>query len=199
MAVLGSCSLRGLLKQAKLWRSRRFCKTGDSRSMFSVYLFDFIRQSLTCRICRPSESGAADHEDASPPECHQHAPLLLFERREGMSGTNFLFVGCFESPNVYFLPLLKAEEIFLNLVLEYMPDNVYQFTRSFFRNRVELPCIYVKVRLSCQVCSRVGNCRSSHVCFWGHCVRCSFSSCSGLACTYIRKASATAISSPRIC
>jgi glycogen synthase kinase 3 beta len=40
----------------------------------------------------------------------------------------------------------KKEEIYLNLVLEFVPETVYQVTRSFARRKEHVPALHVKVR-----------------------------------------------------
>lgn len=40
----------------------------------------------------------------------------------------------------------KKEEIYLNLVLEFVPETVYQVTRSFARRKESVPMLHVKVR-----------------------------------------------------
>jgi serine/threonine protein kinase len=40
----------------------------------------------------------------------------------------------------------KEEEVFLNLVLEFVPETVYRVTRSYTRNRELPPLLVVKVR-----------------------------------------------------
>lgn len=39
----------------------------------------------------------------------------------------------------------KADEVYLNLVLEYVPDTVYRFYRSYVRARQEVPLLFVKL------------------------------------------------------
>ena len=39
----------------------------------------------------------------------------------------------------------KPEELYLNLVLEYVPDTVYRFTRHFTKNKEFMPIIFVKL------------------------------------------------------
>ena len=40
----------------------------------------------------------------------------------------------------------KPDEVYLNLVLEYVPDTVYRFCKQFTKNKEYMPLIYVKVR-----------------------------------------------------
>eukprot|EP01059_Diplonema_ambulator_P015816 TRINITY_DN27024_c0_g1_i1.p1 TRINITY_DN27024_c0_g1~~TRINITY_DN27024_c0_g1_i1.p1 ORF type:complete len:365 (+),score=49.95 TRINITY_DN27024_c0_g1_i1:53-1147(+) len=39
----------------------------------------------------------------------------------------------------------KPEELYLNLVLEYVPDTVYRFTRHFTKNKEFMPIVFVKL------------------------------------------------------
>jgi hypothetical protein len=47
--------------------------------------------------------------------------------------------------------LVQSEEIYLHLVLEYLPETVYRITRSYTKAKQHMPMIYVKV---CHATSR---------------------------------------------
>lgn len=40
---------------------------------------------------------------------------------------------------------LQKDEVFLNLVLEYMPETVYRFARFYSKNRLNMPLGFIKV------------------------------------------------------
>ena len=41
----------------------------------------------------------------------------------------------------------NQEEVFLNLVLDFVPENLHDFNRSFMKQRGEpMPMLYIKVR-----------------------------------------------------
>ena len=41
--------------------------------------------------------------------------------------------------------LLQKDEVYLNLVLEYIPETVYRVSRHYSKNKLPLPLIYIKV------------------------------------------------------
>lgn len=42
-------------------------------------------------------------------------------------------------------PLLQKDEVYLNLVLDYVPETVYRVARHFNKAKATIPIIYVKV------------------------------------------------------
>lgn len=44
-----------------------------------------------------------------------------------------------------FLCSLQKDELYLNLVLEYVPETVYRVARHFTKAKLTIPIIYVKV------------------------------------------------------
>lgn len=47
-----------------------------------------------------------------------------------------------------FLVVLQKDEVYLNLVLDYVPETVYRVSRHYSRAKQILPMIYVKVQRS---------------------------------------------------
>lgn len=47
--------------------------------------------------------------------------------------------------NLLFFPLQK-DEVYLNLVLDFVPETVYRVARHFNKAKATIPIIYVKVR-----------------------------------------------------
>jgi len=57
--------------------------------------------------------------------------------------------------------LLQKDEVYLNLVLEYVPETVYRVARNYSKNKQTLPPILIKVTdLPSQ------NCGFSYFCSW---------------------------------
>ena len=44
----------------------------------------------------------------------------------------------------------QKEEVFLNLVLEYVPETVYRVARHYSKNKQTIPILYVKVSVKCK-------------------------------------------------
>jgi glycogen synthase kinase 3 beta len=56
----------------------------------------------------------------------------------------FLFFDCFVSLFSHLL-VLQVEEVYLNLVLEYVPDTVYRVARQYSKVKQPIPLTYVKL------------------------------------------------------
>lgn len=51
-----------------------------------------------------------------------------------------------EKVKIYFKKLnIKNDEVFLNLVLEFIPDTVYRVSRHYSKLKQSVPMVYVKV------------------------------------------------------
>lgn len=46
------------------------------------------------------------------------------------------------------LSFVKTDELFLNLVLEYIPETVYRVARNYAKQKQSMPILLVKVRAS---------------------------------------------------
>ena len=54
---------------------------------------------------------------------------------------------------MWILIFLQKDEVYLNLVLEYVPETVYRVARHYSRNKQTIPMIYIKVSFAkCNVC-----------------------------------------------
>ena len=42
--------------------------------------------------------------------------------------------------------LLQKDEVYLNLVLEYIPETVYRVARHYSKSKQTIPILYIKVR-----------------------------------------------------
>lgn len=114
----------------------------------------------------PPEPGAADHAQAGPLQHRQAEILLLLQWGEGVlgrgGGSSYTPVSpLFPSPLPGFPPhlrifsyhashpllhtALQKDELYLNLVLEYVPETVYRVARHFTKAKLTIPIIYVKV------------------------------------------------------
>jgi len=51
-----------------------------------------------------------------------------------------------------FIP--QKDEVYLNLVLEYVPETVYRVSRHFSKAKANIPIFYVKVKLTEQTFSK---------------------------------------------
>lgn len=49
---------------------------------------------------------------------------------------------------LFFPSLQQKDEVYLNLVLDYVPETVYRVARHYSRAKQTLPMVYVKVRMS---------------------------------------------------
>lgn len=60
---------------------------------------------------------------------------------------HFNCTSCFKSnADLFFFSLLfQKDEVYLNLVLDYVPETVYRVARHYSRAKQTLPMIYVKV------------------------------------------------------
>ena len=56
----------------------------------------------------------------------------------------FQLIICFHFPS-HFVFVSQKEEVFLNLVLEYVPETVYRVARHYSKNKQTIPILYVKV------------------------------------------------------
>jgi len=43
------------------------------------------------------------------------------------------------------LTTFQKDEVFLNLVLEYVPENLYRVARHYSKNKQTIPMLYIKV------------------------------------------------------
>lgn len=59
---------------------------------------------------------------------------------------SFCFSGSYGGSIVLFIP--QKDEVYLNLVLDYVPETVYRVARHFSKAKTIIPIIYVKVKLS---------------------------------------------------
>ena len=48
---------------------------------------------------------------------------------------------------------LQKDEVYLNLVLDYVPETVYRVSRHYSKAKQTIPIIYVKVCASCLLCN----------------------------------------------
>lgn len=55
------------------------------------------------------------------------------------------FLWCVSDSFIFFLAVLQKDEVYLNLVLDYVPETVYRVSRHYSRAKQILPMIYVKV------------------------------------------------------
>jgi hypothetical protein len=83
-----------------------------------------------------SEPRIADHEIGFPPQRCRSQSLLLHERREG----TFYQLGT----RGYRLTLQK-DEVYLNLVLEFVPETVYRASRHYSKLKQVMPMLQVKL------------------------------------------------------
>eukprot|EP01098_Paradermamoeba_levis_P012229 TRINITY_DN5306_c0_g1_i1.p1 TRINITY_DN5306_c0_g1~~TRINITY_DN5306_c0_g1_i1.p1 ORF type:complete len:325 (+),score=82.81 TRINITY_DN5306_c0_g1_i1:118-1092(+) len=65
--------------------------------------------------------------------------------------------------NNFFTNGEKSDELYLNLVLEYMPDTVYRVARNYSKMKQPMPYIYVKLYIY-QLCSALGYLHSQGIC-----------------------------------
>lgn len=118
---------------------------------------------------------------------------------------------------LYFFPaVLQKDEVYLNLVLDYVPETVYRVSRHYSRAKQILPMIYVKVRrrsFSPRVTHKRATAvrkgkraaaprskgRNGGLLFLCLCFSCTCISCSGAWRTSTRLVSATGTSNPRTC
>lgn len=66
---------------------------------------------------------------------------------------------------------LQTDELFLNLVLEYIPETVYRVARNYAKQKQSMPILLVKVRFTSlsgfsPICDRINHPKGhSHVLF----------------------------------
>lgn len=53
---------------------------------------------------------------------------------------------------LFFCAVFQKDEVYLNLVLDYVPETVYRVARHYSRAKQTLPMIYVKVSKMVQKC-----------------------------------------------
>lgn len=63
-----------------------------------------------------------------------------------------MFVMRFKQSFLVFPSLQQKDEVYLNLVLDYVPETVYRVARHYSRAKQTLPMVYVKVYLTEFVC-----------------------------------------------
>ena len=55
---------------------------------------------------------------------------------------------------------LQKDEVYLNLVLEYVPETVYRVARHYSKNKQTIPILYIKVSDIVLACERSSECDS---------------------------------------
>ena len=45
----------------------------------------------------------------------------------------------------YFFLLIQKDEVYLNLVMEFVPENVYRVARHYSKSKQTIPILYIKV------------------------------------------------------
>jgi len=75
--------------------------------------------------------------------------------------------------------LLQKDELYLNLILEYIPENVYRVVRVYAKQRQTIPILYVKVS-PCSVFGRLRETENGQFC---NLVTCSTPTSCSCTCT----------------
>lgn len=89
------------------------------------------------------EPRAANHETRGAPQCCRPQSFLLFKRRQGESTDRpFHTIGT-DANNL--LSISQKDEVFLNLVLEYVPETVYRASRHYAKLKQVMPMLQVKL------------------------------------------------------
>ncbi|CAF90907.1 unnamed protein product, partial [Tetraodon nigroviridis] len=99
------------------------------------------------------EQGAADHEETGPLQHREVTLLLLFQWGEGERGPTGPLLGrrgprpphlCFNRSPLFSSLSFQKDEVYLNLVLDFVPETVYRVARHFNKAKTTIPIIYVK-------------------------------------------------------
>jgi hypothetical protein len=109
--------------QNRISQSRRSCRTSGSR---------YVPLS---RIWLMIEPRIANHEIGLPPQRCRSQGLLLHKRREGTSSHDENKI----------LTDNQKDEVYLNLVLEFVPETVYRASRHYSKLKQVMPMLQVKL------------------------------------------------------
>jgi hypothetical protein len=83
-----------------------------------------------------SEPRAPDHATGFTPQRGRLEGILLHERRQGGS----------KAPNDWIVSLTRQkDEVYLNLVLEFVPETVYRASRHYSKLKQVMPMLQVKL------------------------------------------------------
>jgi hypothetical protein len=105
------------------------------------------------RCMHVSEPRASNYETGLASECGRVEGFFLFEWRKGKQ--NFVRNSHKEECSTsLFIPLdcLQKDEVYLNLVLEFVPETVYRASRHYAKLKQVMPMLQVKLYMY-QVCS----------------------------------------------
>lgn len=91
--------------------------------------------SLAVRIGLIVEPRIANHEIGFSPKCRRPQGLFLHKRREGT------FTGFHGG----MLLTIQKDEVYLNLVLEFVPETVYRASRHYSKLKQVMPMLQVKL------------------------------------------------------
>jgi hypothetical protein len=98
-----------------------------------------------------SEPRAPDHAFGVASQRCRPQGLLLLERREGLyalSGRASVSGREAGADPPFPLPASQKDEVYLNLVLEFIPETVYRASRHYAKLKQTMPMIQIKVRPS---------------------------------------------------
>ena len=88
----------------------------------------------------PAEPRAANHASRIPSQCSRSESLFLLQRRQGESAPGVAPLVCDAH-----VASSKKDEVYLNLVLEYVPETVYRASRHYAKLKQPMPMLQIKL------------------------------------------------------
>jgi serine/threonine protein kinase len=87
------------------------------------------------------ESRVADHETCLPPKCSRAESLFLFHGGEGETSHPVRSAALVPLTAIFD----QKDEVYLNLMLEYVPETVYRASRHYAKLKQPMPMLQIKL------------------------------------------------------